>query len=99
MEQIDVLKEILEKDKNNFTLKEIASVFVVVFDGYQKKSKTCSIVKSKITKGEWNSLVNGITTSFLLSLHTSKLPAEEAMKYNNIDGLIGIGVLTKKDVN
>ena len=96
MEQIDVLKEILEKDKNKFDLREIAKVLVIVFEGYEKKSKTCSIVKSKITKGEWNSLVNGITTSFLLSLHTSKLSVEEAMKYANIDGIIGMGVLNQK---
>ena len=99
MEQIDVLKEILEKDKNNFTLREIALVFAMVFEGYEKRSKTCSTVKSKITKGEWNSLINGITASFLVSLHTSKLPAKEAMKYKDIDGLLGIGVVNKKDVN
>lgn len=96
MEQIDVLKEILENDKNKFDLREIAKVLVVVFEGYEKQSKTCKSIKSKITKGEWNSLVNGLTSSFILSLHTSKLSVEEAMKYANIDGIIGMGVLNQK---
>lgn len=97
MEQFETIKEIIEKDKNNYTFKEVAEMFVMTFDIYQENSKTCKNIKSKIPKQEWNSLVNGLTTSFLLSLHTSKMSVEEALKYSKIDGCIGIGVVSKKN--
>lgn len=96
MKPFETIKEIIETDKNNYTFKEVAEVFVMTFDGYQEKSKTCKNIKSKITEGEWNSFINGITTSFLLSLHTSKMSVDEALKYSKIDGCIGIGVVSKK---
>ena len=97
MEQFERLKRILAEDKNAFTMEEIMTTFALTFDGYEKQSKTCEAIKSKITKGEWNSFVNGITMSFFMSLHASKMPVEEAMKLADTEGVIGVGVITLKE--
>ena len=96
MKQLERLKKILEEDNNTYTMKEIMTTFAMFFDGYEKKSETVKRVKSKITKEEWNSLINGITMSFFMSLHASKLSVEEALKLADTEGLLGIGVAEVK---
>lgn len=97
MEQLERLKQILAEDKNTYTLQEIMKVFAMFFDTYEKNSKTCKSIKAKITKGEWNSLVNGITMSFFMSLHASKLSVEEALELADTDGVMGIGIAEVKE--
>ena len=96
MEQLERLEQILKEDKSTYTMKEIVETFAFVLDGYEKQFKTCKSVKSKITKGEWNSLVNGITMSFFMSLHASKKPVEEALELADTEGIIGVGILESK---
>ena len=96
MKQFDRLKQILKEDKNTYTMKEIMEVFAITFDGYEKQSQTVKSIKKKITTGEWNSLINGITTSFFMSLHASKMPIEEALKLADTEGLIGVAVMEEK---
>ena len=97
MEQLERLKKILKEDKNTYTMKEIMTTFALFFEGYEKNSKTCQSIKSKITRGEWVSLVNGITMSFFLSLHASKLSPKEAMKLADTEGLLGMGIAEVDD--
>lgn len=96
MKQLERLEQIIKEDKNTYSMQEIMEVFALTFDGYEKQSKTCKIVKSKITKGEWNSLINGITMSFFLSLHASKKPIEEALKLADTEGILGVAVVEGK---
>ena len=96
MKQLERLVKILNEDKNTYTMEEIMTTFAMFFDGYEKKSETVKRVKSKITKEDWVSLINGITMSFFLSLHASKLPVEEAIKLADTEGLLGIGVAEVK---
>ena len=96
MKQLKRLEQILKEDKNKYSMKEIMETFAIVFDGYEKQSKTCQSVKSKITTGEWNSLVNGITMSFFMSLHASKKPIEEALELADTEGVIGVAIVEEK---
>lgn len=71
-------------------------VFTMCFEGYEKQSKTVASIKKKITKEEWNSLINGITMSFFMSLHAYKLPLDEAIKLGMTQGVMGMGVVHAK---
>lgn len=94
--QKERLEEIVKTNKNRYTMKDVVFVFTTVFEGYAKQSKTVAEIKKKITKEEWNSLVNGLTCSFLFSLHAYKLPLDEALKVGMTEGVIGIGIATSK---
>ena len=96
MDAAERLNKILKEDKNSYTMKEIMTTMVVCFDGYEKGSKTAASVKSKITQGEWNSLINGIMMSFFMSLHASKLSPEEAIKLADTEGVFGVAVVEAK---
>lgn len=86
------LEEIIKTNNKNYKLKDVALVFTMCMEGYEKQSKTVASIKSKITKEEWNSLINGITASFLMSLHAYKMPLDEALKLANTEGIMGVGV-------
>ncbi len=90
--QEERLKEIIETNKTKYKLKDVALVFTMCMEGYEKNSKTVASIKSKITKEEWNSLINGITTSFFMSLHAYKMPLDKAMELALTEGVIGVGV-------
>lgn len=62
--QKERLDEILKTNNFNYKMKDIFLVFGMGFEGYEKKSQTVKAIKKKITKEEWNSLVNGITMTF-----------------------------------
>lgn len=94
--QKERLEEIIKTNKSKYTMKDIALVFTTVFEGYEKNSKTVAEIKKKITREEWNSLVNGITCSFLFSLHAYKLPLDKAIEVGITEGVIGVGFLTKE---
>ena len=94
--QEDRLKEIYESNHFNYKMKDVYLVFTMVMDGYIKQSKTVKAIKEKITEGEFNSLINGITSTFLMSLHAYKLPLDEAIKLGMTQGIIGVGVATVK---
>ena len=96
MSQEERLKEIYENNHFNYKMKDIYLVFTMAIDGYIKQSKTVKKIKKKITEGEFNSLINGITTTFLMSLHAYKLPLDEAIKLGMTEGLISVGVATLK---
>lgn len=94
--QKERLDEILKTNNFNYKMKDIFLVFGLGFDGYEKKSQTVKAIKKKITKEEWNSLVNGITMTFFMSLHAYKLPLDEALKLGMTQGVMGVGVMTAK---
>ena len=80
MTQEDLLRKILNDDIEQFSIQEIFEIFVIIFNGFEKNSRTVESIKSKITKNEWNSFVNGLTISLFTSLYASKLSEEEALK-------------------
>ena len=94
--QKERLDEILKTNNFNYKMKDIFLVFGLGFEGYEKKSQTVKAIKKKITKEEWNSLVNGITMTFFMSLHAYKLPLDEALKLGMTQGVMGVGVMTAK---
>lgn len=94
--QKERLDEILKTNNFNYKMKDIFLVFSMGFEGYEKKSQTVKAIKKKITKEEWNSLVNGITMTFFMSLHAYKLPLDEALKLGMTQGVMGMGVMTTK---
>ena len=94
--QEERLTEIFETNHFNYKMKDIYLVFSMAMDGYLKQSKTVSAIKKKISKGEMNSLINGITATFFMSLHAYKLPLDEAIKLGMTQGVIGMGVATLK---
>ena len=94
--QKERLDEILKTNNFNYKMKDIFLVFGMGFEGYEKKSQTVKAIKKKITKEEWNSLVNGITMTFFMSLHAYKLPIDEALKLGMTQGVMGMGVMTTK---
>ena len=94
--QKERLDEILKTNNFNYKMKDIFLVFGMGFDGYEKKSQTVKAIKKKITKEEWNSLVNGITMTFFMSLHAYKLPLDEALKLGMTQGVMGVGIVKKK---
>jgi len=94
--QKERLDEILKTNNFNYKMKDIFLVFGMGFEGYEKKSQTVKAIKKKITKEEWNSLVNGITMTFFMSLHAYKLPLDEALKLGMTQGVMGMGVMTTK---
>lgn len=94
--QKERLDEILKTNNFNYKMKDIFLVFGMCFEGYEKKSQTVKAIKKKITKEEWNSLVNGITMTFFMSLHAYKLPLDEALKLGMTQGVMGMGVMTAK---
>lgn len=94
--QKERLDEILKTNNFNYKMKDIFLVFGMGFEGYEKKSQTVKAIKKKITKEEWNSLVNGITMTFFMSLHAYKLPLDEALKLGMTQGVMGVGVMTAK---
>ena len=94
--QQERLEEIAKTNNFNYKMKDIMLVFSVSMDGYVKKSKTVKKIKKKVTKDEWNSLMNGITATFFMSLHAYKLPLDEALKLGATQGIIGIGVTSVK---
>ena len=94
--QKETLDEILKTNNFNYKMKDIFLVFGMGFEGYEKKSQTVKAIKKKITKEEWNSLVNGITMTFFMSLHAYKLPLDEALKLGMTQGVMGMGVMTTK---
>lgn len=96
MEQFERLKQIIEEDKNTYTMEEIVTTFYLIMRGYEKTSKMCKRVKEKLTKEEWNGLVNGITMSFFMSLHSSKLTPEEALKLADTEGVCGVAIASVK---
>ena len=61
-------------------------------DYYEKNSTTVAKIKKKITKGEWNSLINGLGMSFFMTLHAYKLPLDEALDLAMTEGVIGVGI-------
>lgn len=95
--QLDTLKEIIKTNKEKYTLQEIIEIFAECFDKYETNSKVVQSIKSKIEIGEWNSLVNGITMSFFMSLHASHMPLEEIIKLAQTEGVMGIEIIKKKD--
>lgn len=94
--QEDRLKEIYESNHFNYKMKDVYLVFTMAVDGYLQQSKTVKAIKEKITEGEFNSLINGITSTFLMSLHAYKLPLDEALKLGMTQGIFGIQVATLK---
>ena len=99
MTQEDLLRKILNDDIEQFSIQEIFEIFVIIFDGFEKNSRTVESIKSKITKYEWNSFVNGLTISLFASLYTSKLSEEEALKLGEkLDGVLSV-MVTQKKVN
>ena len=94
--QEERLKEIYENNNFNYKMKDIYLVYTMAIDNYLKKSKTVASIKKKITKGEFNSLVNGITSTLFMSLHAYKLPLDEAIKLGMTQGVMGIGIATVK---
>ncbi len=90
--QQERLEEIIKTNKSNYKLKDVALVLSMSLGGYEKHSKVAAIIKSKITKEEWVSLINGITMSFLMSLHAYKMPLDEALKLAETEGVMGVGV-------
>ena len=94
--QKERLKEILETNNYNYKMKDIFLVATMAFDGYEKASKTVKSIKKKITKEEWNSLINGITATFFMSLHAYKLPLDKALELGMTEGVMGVGLATKK---
>lgn len=94
--QKERLDEILKTNNFNYKMKDIFLVFGMGFEGYEKKSQTVKAIKKKITKEEWNSLVNGITMTFFMSLHAYKLPLDEALKLGMTQGVMGVGIVKKK---
>lgn len=94
--QKERLDEILKTNNFNYKMKDIFLVFGMGFEGYEKKSQTVKAIKKKINKEEWNSLVNGITMTFFMSLHAYKLPLNEALKLGMTQGVMGMGVMTTK---
>ena len=69
MTQEDLLRKILNDDIEQFSIQEIFEIFVIIFDAFEKNSRTVESIKSKITKNEWNSFVNGLTISLFASLY------------------------------
>ena len=97
MTQEDLLRKILNDDIEQFSIQEIFEIFVIIFDAFEKNSRTVESIKSKITKNEWNSFVNGLTISLFASLYASKLSEEEALKLGEkLDGVLGVMVTQKK---
>lgn len=96
MKQLDRLKEIIKTNNHDYKMKDIIEVFALCFEPYEKNSKTVKSIKEKITPEEWNSLINGITMTFFLSLHAYKLPLDEALKLAATEGIMGIGVVSSK---
>ena len=96
MSQEERLKEIFESNHFNYKMKDIYLVFTMAMDGYIKQSKTVKAIKKNITEGEFNSLINGITSTLFMSLHAYKLPLDEAIKLGMTQGIIGVGVATVK---
>lgn len=97
MKQLDRLEKILEEDGNSYSMEEIMRTLALSFEGYESRSKTVKSVKSKVTKGEWNSLVNGIMMSFLVSLHACRMTPEEAIGLADTEGIIGVGFAEVED--
>lgn len=98
MEQLERLEKILKEDKNKYSMEEIMRTMALSFEGYDKGSKTAAAIKQKITKGEWNSLINGLTMSFFMSLHASKMTPEEALELGlSTKGVFGIAIAEVKD--
>lgn len=97
MTQEDLLRKILNDDIEQFSIQEIFEIFVIIFNGFEKNSRTVKSIKSKITKNEWNSFVNGLTISLFASLYASTLSEEEALKLGEkLDGVLGVMVTQKK---
>ena len=97
MTQEDLLRKILNDDIEQFSIQEIFEIFVIIFNAFEKNSRTVESIKSKITKNEWDSFVNGLTISLFASLYASKLSEEEALKLGEkLDGVLGVMVTQKK---
>ena len=50
MTQEDLLRKILNDDVEQFSIQEIFEIFVIIFNGFEKNSRTVESIKSKITK-------------------------------------------------
>ncbi len=97
MKQYETLQKLIKEDGYAYNMEEIATCLALTLEGYSKKSENAKKIKSKVTAGEWNSLVNGLMMSFLLTLHVSKLDYAEAIKYADTEGCIGAFVVTKNE--
>lgn len=94
--QLERLQEILKTNNHNYKMKDIFMVFSMSMQGYEKASKTVKSIKKKITKEEWNSLINGITATVFISLHAYKLPLNEALELGHTQGIMGVGIVSSK---
>ena len=92
MTQEKRLEQILKNNHFNYTIQEVFEVFALFMESYEQNSTTVANIKKKITKGEWNSLVNGLGMSFFMSLHAYKLPIDEALDLAMTEGVIGVGI-------
>lgn len=94
MKQFDRISEIMDKDKNTYTMKEIITILWGYWEGCEQgKSETFKSIKSKITQGEWNSMWNGLLATLAISLYASKLPAKEAMEVAQTEGVKWVGLV------
>lgn len=95
MKQYEALEKIFDENKDRYTILDVARTFADTLEGLEKTSNQFQAAKAKFSEGEWNGFINGLTMSFFVSLHVSKMKVADALKFAEVEGLNAIGVVER----